>query len=183
MKNYIIIHGSFGSNKEHYLPWLENELKNRGFDVINLSFPIGVGNQTYENWEKVLNNYKEKITPQTVFIARSIGPIFAIKYLMKNNLHINKLISISGFNNYSVDGGNYDKVNKTMFVKNLKKFKNYCNQVVCFYSENDPYVTLSALKHFEKQIANISINIKNGGHFNTDSGYGKGFKELLMFID
>ena len=27
MKNYFIIHGSFGNSKENWFPWLENELK------------------------------------------------------------------------------------------------------------------------------------------------------------
>ena len=31
MKNFFIIHGSFGANsKEHYLPWLKNELEKLG---------------------------------------------------------------------------------------------------------------------------------------------------------
>ncbi len=30
MKNYFIIHGTFGHNKENWFPWLETELKNQG---------------------------------------------------------------------------------------------------------------------------------------------------------
>ena len=85
MKNYFIIHGSFGDSKEHYLPWLKNELEKLG-EIVCVDFPIGVGVQTFESWSKVLDQYKNKITQDTVFIGRSIGPIFAIKYLMKNNI-------------------------------------------------------------------------------------------------
>ena len=102
---------------------------------------------------------------------------------MTNNLHIDKLVSVSGFNNYSVDnGGEYDQVNATMFVDDLAKFKNHCNQVACIISENDPYVNLSALQQFANTIANQTINIKDGGHFNADSGYGVKFEELLRLI-
>ena len=182
MKNFFIIHGSFGNSKEHYLPWLEKELKKQG-EVICLDFPIGVENQCYENWAKTLNNYKEKINNETTFIGRSIGPIFSIKYIIENDLHIDKLVSVSGFNNYSVDGGDYDKVNKSMFVDNLKEFKNHCKTTICVISENDPYVKLSALKKFAKTIADKTIDIKDGGHFNADSGYGEKFEELLKLIN
>ena len=179
MRNYVIIHGSFGNSQEHYLPWLKKQLEKEGGEVVCLDFPIGVGKQCYKNWETKLNEYKNKINKDTIFIGRSIGPIFAIKYIMENNLKINKLIAVSGFNNYSVDGGDYDKVNESMFVDNLNKFKQHCNEVVCVISENDPYVKLHALKDFAQQLAVKIINIKDGGHFNADSGYGEKFEQLL----
>lgn len=182
MKNYFIIHGSFGNSNEHYLPWLKSNLEKQG-EVICPDFPIGVNNQCFDTWAQVLNSYKDKINSDTVFIGRSIGPIFCIKYLIENNLHINKLISVSGFNNYSVDGGDYDKVNNSMFVDNLEQFKKHCNETVCIISENDPYVNLSALKEFSSKLANNTINIKDGGHFNADSGYGEKFEELLKIIN
>lgn len=182
MKNYFIIHGSFGNSKEHYLPWLKKELQKNG-DVYCLDFPIGVNIQCYDSWAKVLNQYKDKINNDTIFIGRSIGPIFVIKYLLENNLKINKLFSVSGFNKYSVDGGDYDKVNESMFIDDLKEFKKYCNEITCVISENDPYVKLSALEEFANSIATKTINIKNGGHFNADSGYGAKFEELLNLIN
>ncbi len=30
MKNYFIIHGSFGDSHEHWLPWLQKQLIMRG---------------------------------------------------------------------------------------------------------------------------------------------------------
>lgn len=182
MKNYFIIHGSFGDSKEHYLPWLKKELEKKG-EVVLVDFPIGVGIQNFESWSKVLDKFKDKINKESVFIGRSIGPIFAIKYLMTNNLHIDKLYSVSGFNKAIVDGGDYDEVNKTMFVDNLQDFKKFSNKVTCIFSENDPYVKLKDLQCFAKTIADDVIDIKNGGHFNADSGYGEKFEELLNLIN
>lgn len=182
MKNFFIIHGSFGNSNEHYFPWLKNQLEKQG-EVVCLDFPVGVNYQCYENWSKTLDKYKDKINCETIFIARSIGPVFSIKYIIENNLYIDKLISVSGFNKYSVDAGDYDKVNASMFVDDLKLFKNHCNKTVCIISENDPYVKSDALKDFAEQISNITINIKDGGHFNTDSGYGERFDKLLEEIN
>ena len=69
MKNYFIIHGSFGSSQENWFPWLENEILKKGRKVENLDFPIGVNNQTYQNWEMVLNSQKRFITEDSVFFV------------------------------------------------------------------------------------------------------------------
>lgn len=56
MKNYFIIHGSFGHSQENWFPWLEEQIKREGASCINLDFPIGVSKQNYSNWEMVLNS-------------------------------------------------------------------------------------------------------------------------------
>ena len=87
-----------------------------------------------------------------------------------------------GFNNYFIDGAdNYNYVNETMFCKNLEKIKNLCNDIVCFYSDNDPYVSFEEEDNFAKLVANRKIIVENGGHLNAESGFDK-FPELLKFI-
>lgn len=63
MKNYFIIHGSFGDSHEHYLPWLKSQLEKSG-EVVCVDFPIGVGVQNFESWSKVLDKYKNKINAE-----------------------------------------------------------------------------------------------------------------------
>ena len=58
MDNYIIIHGSFGSKDGNWFPWLKNELEKDNKDVVVPQMPVGVGNQNFENWSKVLNELK-----------------------------------------------------------------------------------------------------------------------------
>lgn len=180
MKNYFIIHGSFGSSNEHYLPWLKAKLEETGAEVISPNFPIGVGVQTFESWSKILDKYKDKITSQTVFVGRSIAPIFIVHYLLNNNIKIDTLISISGFNG-TIGESDYDKVNSTFFMKDFKRFKNLANKRICFMSKNDPYVPLKLLDEFSKEIDAEVIMRENAGHFNTDSGYNT-FEELLELI-
>ena len=58
-----------------------------------------------------------------------------------------------------------------------------CKGVVrIILGENDPYVKLKDLQNFATTIANKTINIKDGGHFNANSGYGEKFEELLKEI-
>ena len=180
MKNYFIIHGSFGDSKEHWLPWLKSKLEDTGAEVISPDFPIGVGVQTFESWSKVLDKFKEKITPETVFIGRSIAPIFIVHYLLDNNLKIDTLISISGFNG-KIGDSDYDTVNSTFFMDGFKNFKNLANKRICFVSKNDPYVPFRLLDEFSKEIDAQVIMREKAGHFNTDSGYST-FEELLKLL-
>ena len=179
MDNYIIIHGSFGSNDGNWFPWLKKELENRNYIVDVPQMPVGVGNQDYNNWEKELN--KLPVNDNTTIIAHSIAPAFVCKYLIKNKKKVKKLIFVCGFNNYLGLDSDFDAVNKPMFLGNLEDIKKYCNNIICFYSDNDPYVKFDVEKSFADLIANDQYIIKNGGHINAESGYTE-FNEILKVL-
>ena len=65
-----------------------------------------------------------------------------------------------------------------MYFDNLKDIKNYCNEIICYYSDNDPYVKYDVEKSFADTIATKQHCIHNGGHLNAESNYVE-FKELL----
>ena len=48
MKNYFIIHGTFGHNKENWFGWLEETLKSKGFEVYNFNYPTPEGHNFLE---------------------------------------------------------------------------------------------------------------------------------------
>ena len=162
MDNYIIIHGSFGSKDGNWFPWIKNELEKDNRDVVIPQMPVGVGNQNFENWSKVLNELK--INENTIIIAHSIAPIFVCKYLITNKIKVKKLIFVCGFNNYLGIDKEFDAVNKPMFIDNFEDIKEYCNNIICYYSDNDPYVKFEVEKSFADSISNEQYVIKNGGH-------------------
>lgn len=176
MNNYVILHGSFGSPDSNWFPWLKIELEKRGHKVDVPQMPIGVDRQTFENWSKVLKELN--INENTIIIAHSIAPIFVCKYLITNQIRVKRLVFVCGFNNYLGISPEYDAVNKSMFVDNWADVKKYCKDIICYYSDNDPYVSYTAEKEFADTITNQQYVIKNGGHINAESGYIK-FKEIL----
>ena len=179
MNNYIILHGSFGSKDGNWFPWLKKELESRNYKVDVPQMPVGVGNQNYYNWEKELNNLL--VNENTTIIAHSIAPVFVCKYLINNKIKVKKLIFVCGFNNYLGIDPDFDAVNETMFLNNLYEIKNYCNNIICFYSDNDPYVKSDVEKSFADLVSNEQHIIKNGGHINAESGYTE-FKEILEML-
>ena len=176
MEKYIIIHGSFGSKDGNWFPWLKNKLEKYNKDVIVPQMPVGVGNQNFENWSKVLNELN--INENTTIIAHSIAPIFVCKYLITNKIKVKKLVFVCGFNNYLGIDSEFDAVNEPMFIDNFEDVKEYCNDIICYYSDNDPYVKYDVEKDFADRIATKSICISGGGHLNSESNYSE-FKELL----
>ena len=78
-------------------------------EVYNFNYPTPEG-QNFENWAKVLNNVKDKITNESVFICHSIGCVFLAKYCITYNVKIGKCIFVSGCNNYYFLENFFEKV-------------------------------------------------------------------------
>ena len=56
-KNYMILHGSFGSPFSNWIPWLRNELEKEDQEVYTPDFPTGTEYQNYDNWSKLMKVY------------------------------------------------------------------------------------------------------------------------------
>lgn len=190
MNNYFILHGSYGSCFGNWFPWLYNEIENRKDKSISENicyvpqFPTGRSYQNYDNWEKVMLSYVSSnlINENTIIFAHSIAPIFVCKFLIKHKIIVKRLVFVCGFNNFVIDGADdYNYVNKTMFCENFEEVKNYCNDIICFYSDNDPYVSFEAEDDFAKKVSNERHVINGGGHLNGESGCYK-FEEILKYI-
>ena len=68
-----------------------------------------------------------------------------------------------------------------MFIENFEDIKEYCNDIICYYSDNDPYVKFEVEKSFADAISKEQHIIKNGEHINAESGYTK-FEEILKVL-
>ena len=180
--NYLLVHGSFSSPFSNWIPWLRKELEKEKLEVYTPDFPTGVGFQNYNNWSKLLKVYVEAgiINENTVIYAHSIAPIFICKFLVENQIKVKRLVFVCGFNNYLGIDKDYDSVNESMYFDNLEDVKKYCDEIICYYSDNDPYVKYDVEKEFADAISTEQYCIPNGGHLNTESNYTE-FKDLLNY--
>ncbi len=181
--NYLIIHGSFGNPFANWFPYLRKEIESKNLEVYTPDFPIGVGYQNYENWSKLLKCYLDSgiLNENTIIFAHSIAPIFICKFLVQNKVKVKRLVFVCGFNNYLGIDEDYDAVNESMYFDKPAEVKSYCDDIVCFYSDNDPYVKYEAEKEFADTITENQIMISGGGHLNSESGY-KEFVDLLKYL-
>ena len=95
-------------------------------------------------------------------------------------MKVKKLIFVCGFNNYLGINEEYDNVNKSMYFDNLEDVKQYAKEIVCFYSDNDPYVRFDVERNFTDIVATEQVLIHNGGHINSESGYDT-FEEIVSY--
>lgn len=181
--NYLLVHGSLGSPFSNWIPYLRKEIENKNWKFIPPDFPTGVGYQNYKNQSKLLKTYVDTniINENTIIFAHSIAPIFICKFLVENKIKVKRLVFVCGFNNYLGINKDYDTVNESMYFDNLSDIKNYCDNIICFYLDNDPYVKYKAEKEFADSITENQIMISGGGHLNSESGYTE-FTELLKYV-
>ena len=187
MKYIIINHGYLGSNIENWFPWLKNKIDNEENQCIIPQYPIDKNNHYYEYWEKVLDDYKEfgYINENTTLIGHSSGCAFTIKYLLNRNIKVDKLILVSGFNNYfTEDEDDFHKsVNKSFYIDDNKliRVKELCNKIISIYGDNDPYIPQEVFLDYSNKLGAKRIVIHNGGHLNKDSGFLE-LNELLKYL-
>ena len=183
MENYFIIHGSFGNPFGNWFGWLHDFIASENKDVYVPDFPVGVGVQNYDNWSNLLKCYLavDLINENTTIIAHSIAPVFISKFLVENKIKVKKLIFVCGFNNYLGINEEYDNVNRTMYFDNLEDIKNYAEEIICFYSDNDPYVKYEVEKDFAEKVSTIQILIPNAGHINSESGFDT-FENIVEYL-
>ncbi len=183
MDNYFIIHGSFSSPYSNWIGWLHDFIEGEGKQVYVPDFPIGVGFQNYENWSKLLKYYVDLglINENTTIIGHSIAPAFITKFLIENKLKVKKCIFVCGFNNYLGIDEEYDAVNESMYTDGIESVKNYAKDIICFYSNNDPYVKYEAELHFANKVATEKILVPNAGHINSESGYDT-FEDVVPYL-
>lgn len=68
-----------------------------------------------------------------------------------------------------------------MFLEDIERIHEYCNDIVCIYSDNDPYVDFKYEEEFANKVATKKEIIKGAGHINSESGYNK-FEGILKYI-
>ncbi len=68
-----------------------------------------------------------------------------------------------------------------MYFDNLEDVKQYTNEIICFYSNNDSYVKYEVEKDFANKVATEQVLIPNAGHINSESGYDT-FEKIVNYL-
>ena len=182
MVNVIIIHSSYGSPDENWLPWLKAELEKDGHDVYVPKFPTPEG-QSLENWLKVFEKYERFLNEDAVLIGHSIGPGFILNVLENLEHPVRACFFVAGFLG-RLDNPDFDGINKTFIIGrefDWKKIKQNCVEFHVYASDNDPYVPPEKGRELAGNLG-VQLNvIKNAGHFNRKANYTK-FELLLNDI-
>lgn len=168
MNNIFIIHGVGGHPKENWFPWLKEKLEEQGHKVLVPQFPTPE-NQALENWLKVLEEYKEHIDPETIFIGHSLGVPFVLNVCER--YQIKAAFLVAGFVGQA--GNQFDEGMKTFVQRdfNWDKIKQNCPYFKIYHSDNDPYVSLDKAQRVADVLGQEITLVPGAGHFNESAGY------------
>lgn len=100
---------------------------------------------------------KNKVEPQE--FEENISEWIDIKELLQKEKILSNIMILDSF-----------------FIKGLID-----DEIICFYSDNDPYVKSEAEKDFVDKISTEQILIPNARHINSERGYDT-FEELVSYL-
>ncbi|MDE5792858.1 MAG: DAK2 domain-containing protein [Oscillospiraceae bacterium] len=106
---------------------------------------------------------------------------YCTEFILEKKIKVKRIITVAGFNNIYFDDD--DNLYKSFYLKDseLKNISNYCDDIVCITSLNDPYVQPQDADNFVVNCGGKKELINNGGHFNEQGGYTE-FRKLLDYI-
>lgn len=165
-----LVHGFEGDNKNHWFPWVENKLKDKGFEVKSLAMP-SPKEPNLDDWVQKIKNEVGSPNNDTHFIGHSLGCLAIIEYIksLNKNESVGKCVFVSGF--LKLDD---DKM-KTFYQKKFNSglIKDKVKSITIIYSDNDEEITVKQSEKFGEVLNAKKILLKNKGHFTTEDGVTK----------
>jgi uncharacterized protein len=183
MKNCIIVHGSnttekdsregLPENERHWKPWIKRKLEEKGFEVSNEMYPED-WLPDYEKWKNVFE--KNKIDENSILIGHSAGTAFLLRWLGENKRKVSKVILIAPS---VIKDGKYLGLSKLKDFEFEVSLKDYFNELVIFYADDDDEDILESAKMVNEKLGGKLINLSGNGHFTLGDMGTEEFPELL----
>lgn len=197
-QNVFIFPGTGATEKDSWIPWLKQELEERGYSVYVPTLPHpktffvkavlkrlfpGIKNQTYKDCLQVLEKYyKDKINKDSIFVGHSLGGLFLLKVLENLEKPVAKAIFVAaavGVRPIKYYNNDYDFIGGFHF--DWHRIRKSCKSIYVLHSNTDRTVSFGNGKKLAKGLNTDLIKIPNGGHLNKSSGFGE-FNDLLKIV-
>jgi len=167
----VLIHGTYGSPQENWIPWLLAELKQQGLEVSAPSFPTPEG-QSLDTWRSTFEREVGQVDEATILVAHSLGAGFVLNLLEGAKHQVLGTFLVSGFVG-SLGLSDFDPLNASFVEKyfDWQKIQRDAGFVRIYNGSNDPYVPLERGQFIADRLKVPLQVIKNGGHINSAAGY------------
>lgn len=160
-RQIYIVHGYRAKTSDHWFDWLKSKLENDQIEVSILAMPDSA-NPRKEAWLTYLKEHTV-ITPNTYFIAHSLGCIATLLFLSRSGHQIKGAILLSGFLRELPE---IPELNS--FIGEKINFENIIQQIpdrLTIAAEDDYIVPFSLTEEFAKAIQAPLLKVSQGGHF------------------
>lgn len=181
---FVIFHGSLGSQGGNWFPDLQKKLTDMGQEVFCPQFPIDKyeditkdSGTTIQNLDSWLKSFENEVLPylsqrkKICFVGHSLGNVFILHVLAKYKIKLDCAIFVSPcLDKLGLVPWQYDRANAT-FYKTDFDFDDLIKLVptsYVLYSDNDPYIEPRRALHFGKVMESSTIFVKRAGHLNAE---------------
>lgn len=172
MKKVFLIHGWGGTGSGGWFDWLKQELPKKGFAVESFDMPE-TETPKIENWvgflEKKIN--LDEIDENTFFVGHSIGCQTIMRFLEKLHKHkkVRGCVFVAGwFDLINLEKEEMEIAHPWINLEiHFDRVLDHCNNFLCLFSDNDPYVSLDEVEKFKENLGAKIIIKKGKEHFNN----------------
>lgn len=183
MSNIFIVHGTYGTPTENWIPWLRQQLERDGHEVIVPTFPTPE-NQSLPAWLDVFREYREQITTETVFVGHSLGASFLLSALEELDHPVRATFLVAGFaSQLTREESAIQYLFATFLEKEFdwSKIKANAGAVTVIHADNDPFIPFEKAGELARNLGTEITIVQGGGHFDMPAGYDR-FDLLLERI-
>jgi len=187
-KKAYLIHGWEGNPEEPMYKWIGEKLIEQGFEFIAPMMPNSEEPEI-NAWINKIKEIVKDLNEETIFIGHSIGCQAVLRYLetLKDE-KVGKIILIAPWMKLDEqtieEEGEEVKEIARPWMKipiDFNKVKERCKEIICIFSDDDPYVPLSEEDFFKEKLNAKTIILEKRKHFDPGSGI-KDLPEILEFI-
>ena len=182
----FIIHGWGGNPKGDWIPWIADQLKSKGYQVITPEMP-DTDNPKITPWVNKLKEVVGKLEKSDVLIGHSIGCQAILRFLetLQIDEKVNKVIFVAPWMKLANLSGEEEWEIVKPWLKtpiDFNKVKNKAESFIALFSDNDPWVSLEDnVQIFRKNLDSKIVILKDKGHFSEDEGINE-LPEILDYF-
>lgn len=180
MRNALILHGTDGSSKENWFPWLEKELQKNGYKVWTPNLPQANKPNIQRYNEYIFANKEWQFTEETIVIGHSSGAVAILGLLqaLPETVKVKACYLVGSFKN---DLG--WAALKELFIGpfNFEKIKTKSQLFYFIHSDNDPHCPLEHAEYLHDKIGGELIVLPGQKHFSVGT-YGEKYREFPYLL-
>lgn len=174
MKKATLLHGTDGSQKDHWFPWLKNTLEQNGYEVYAPELPEN-HTPNRDTYEKFLRDSGWDFT-NNLLVGHSSGTTTILNMLMSDWLpKVEAAVLVGTFLNENLLNGQDwytpGQFNE-LFVQEFdaEKIKATCPEFIFVHGDDDHACDYNDARAFCEKLDGEFITVPNGGHLSSSSG-------------
>ena len=168
----IISHGTKGSPKGNWFPWLRNELRSRGVNALAPAYPTPEG-QSLSNWLDTFANTAGAVESSDILVGHSIGAAFSLRVVERAKGPVGGLVLAAGFAALKLGLPEYDALNRSFLEEpfDWASIRAKASDIRIYHGDDDPYVPVQLSRELAKALEVEPVIISGGKHLNAESGW------------